>query len=41
MPELLISYKNAKVKRALTDFSKYLDFKIITSDKKKSTAVKN
>jgi hypothetical protein len=28
MPELLIKYTNPKVKEALTDFSKYLDFTI-------------
>lgn len=33
MPELRISYKNPKVKKALTDISKYFDFKIIEIDK--------
>ena len=29
MPELVIKYKSAKVKEALIDFSKYLDFIIV------------
>ncbi|MEI9957858.1 MAG: hypothetical protein WDM90_16510 [Ferruginibacter sp.] len=41
MPELRISYKNPKVKEALTDFSKYLDFKIISNSKKKVVTVKS
>ncbi len=35
MPELLIKYKTPKVKEALTDFSKYLDFKIIPAPNSK------
>ena len=37
MPELLIKYTNPKVKEALTDFSKYLDFTIEKPVAKKIT----
>lgn len=37
MPELLIKYKNPKVKQALKDFSKYLDFSIEQVPLKKSS----
>lgn len=40
MPELVIKYKNPKVKAALTDFSKYLDFTIHSSPSKKKAAQK-
>ena len=36
MPELLIKYTNPKVKEALTDFSKYLDFTIEKPTEKKA-----
>ena len=36
MPELLIKYKNPKVKEALMDFSKYLDFSIVQPSSKKA-----
>jgi hypothetical protein len=39
MPELIIKYKSAKVKEALIDFSKYLDF-IIVGEPPKSKAKK-
>ena len=41
MPELVIKYKNPRVKAALTDFSKYLDFTIQAAPSKKSPAKKN
>lgn len=39
MPELRIQYKNPKVKEALIDFSKYLDF-IIVGEAPKTKAKK-
>ena len=36
MPELVIKYKNPKVKEALIDFSKYLDFSIVQPSSKKA-----
>ena len=36
MAELLIKYTNPKVKEALTDFSKYLDFTIEKIEEKKT-----
>ena len=39
MPEIRIKYKNPKVKEALIDFSKYLDF-IIVSETPKTKAKK-
>ena len=34
MPELIIKYKHPKVKQALTDFSKYLNFTIVSKTEK-------
>lgn len=39
MPELTIKYKNAKVKEALTDFSKYLDFEIVAEKPKRKSSL--
>ncbi len=40
MPELIIKYKNPRVKEALIDISKYLDYSIVPSQEKKKIRAK-
>ena len=40
MPELIIKYKNPKVREALIDISKYLDYSIVPVQTKKKPMVK-
>lgn len=40
MPELIIKYKNPKVREALIDISKYLDYSIVPEQTKRKKTVK-